>query len=104
MMNARQGAGVPGGGASGRWRGAGIAAAALLLLLLGACSGKDAPEIRDESGLAWVARGSRCVRESEEGPVRRVINRTDPELCGIVVKRRPSVYVRVVPPPGMRSR
>ena len=45
-----------------------------------------------------------CVREAPEGPTRRIINYVDPELCGRSLRRRSSIYVRVLPPPGMRSR
>jgi hypothetical protein len=51
----------------------------------------------------WVRRDDSCVREAPEGPTRRVINYVDPELCGRSLRYRSKVYVRVVPPPGMRS-
>ena len=80
-----------------------VCAVAGLCLLLAACGGKGA-QIVDDSGETWVARGGACVRQSEDGPVRRVINRADPELCGRSLKHRSLEYVRVIPPPGMRSR
>ena len=81
----------------------------LLILLFGiglcGCGGNSGNvEVMDDSGEPWVMRGDTCVRESEEGPLRRVINRVDPELCGRKLKTRSDVYVRVLPPPGMRSR
>jgi hypothetical protein len=71
-------------------------------LLLAACGDKG-PPIGDDSGLPWVEHNGVCVRQSETGPLGRVINRVDPELCGRYVKHRPNVYVRIVPPPGTRS-
>ena len=46
----------------------------------------------------WVVRDDTCVRESNEGPLRRVINRTDNELCDRKVKHRHEVYLRVERP------
>jgi hypothetical protein len=73
--------------------------------LLAACGGGSQPQIMDGSGEEWRVQGNHCVRENDDGgPVRRVVNRVDPELCGRTVKVRSRDYVRVVPPPGMRSR
>jgi hypothetical protein len=80
-----------------------LACALLLGALLAGCGGGNAVQIMDDSGESWVARGDTCVRESEDGPTRRVINYVDPELCGRHVRHRSPVYVRVLPPPGMRS-
>jgi len=91
------------GGRAGALRLARVCAVAGLCLLLAACGGKGA-QIVDDSGETWLARGNDCVRQSEEGPVRRVINRADPELCSRSLKHRSLEYVRVIPPPGMRSR
>jgi hypothetical protein len=73
--------------------------------LLAACGGHGV-QILDDSGETWMAQGNQCVRESDpdDGPRRRVINRVDPELCGRHIKVRSDVYVRVIPPPGTRSR
>jgi hypothetical protein len=76
---------------------------ALGLGLLAGCGGGPAVQVQDTSGEPWVARDDTCVRELSEGPVRRVINRVDPELCGRWQKHRSDVYVRVLPPPGTRS-
>ena len=85
--------------------GAMLLGSVLLGVGLAGCGGNSGSvEVLDDSGEPWVLRGSACVRESEEGPMRRVINRVDPELCGRRVKTRSEVYVRVLPPPGMRSR
>jgi hypothetical protein len=59
-----------------------------LVALLAACSEAE----------PWRAVGNTCVRASEEGPLRRVINRVDPELCGRYQKHRSPVYVRIQPP------
>ena len=71
----------------------------LVVLVLVACSGGE-PEwvVLDNSEDPWVRVENHCVRESTEGAMRRVINRTDPELCGRMVKNRPSDYVRIGPP------
>ena len=80
-----------------------MAACALLLgLLVGACASNEVM-VQDDSGESWVARDHTCIRESEDG-MRRVINYVDPELCGRYQKHRSPTYVRVLPPPGMRSR
>ena len=44
---------------------------------------------------AWVAKDDSCVRENEERPTERVINKADPELCDRYVKSRPSQRVRI---------
>ncbi len=76
-----------------------IAPAAVLFLavFLSSC-GNSGPEIADTSGEEWRLSKSYCMRESEEGPLRRVINRTDPELCGRRVRHRSPEYVRILPP------
>lgn len=71
--------------------------ACLLGLSLSSCGGNGAPIIADESDDPWSRSNGYCVRQSAEGPVMRVINRTDPELCGIKTRVRPEEYVRVVP-------
>lgn len=45
----------------------------------------------------WTRQGRVCVLESEEAPVRRIINRVDPELCGRKVKQRSPFMVRMIP-------
>ena len=70
---------------------------ALMALWISSCSGSNGPEIADESEDPWMMTNGYCVRESSEGPMMRVINRTDPELCGIKIKKRPKEYVRVRP-------
>ena len=70
----------------------------LLGLAVSACGGNGGPIIADESEDPWSRSNGYCVRQSEEGPVMRVINRTDPELCGIKTRERPKEYVRVIAP------
>lgn len=70
---------------------------ALLGLALASCSGGQGANIADESDDPWGRSNGHCVRESTEGPMMRVTNRTDPELCGIKTKDRPKEYVRVTP-------
>ena len=70
---------------------------ALAGLAISSCSGGNAPVIADESEDPWSRSNGYCIRESSEGPVMRVTNRTDPELCGIEIKERPEEYVRVIP-------
>jgi len=70
----------------------------LLGLSISSCSGNNGPIIADESEDPWTRSNGFCVRQSSEGPMMRVINRTDPELCGIKTKTRPGEYVRVIPP------
>lgn len=65
--------------------------------VIASCSGGNAPVIADESEDPWNRSNGHCIRESSEGPVMRVTNRTDPELCGIKIKERPEEYVRVIP-------
>jgi hypothetical protein len=69
----------------------------LLGLSISSCSGSNDPIIADESDDPWRMVNGYCVRQSSEGPVMRVTNRTDPELCGIKTKERPKEFVRVVP-------
>ncbi len=64
---------------------------ALLVVGVAACSS-------DGGFNPWVARGDACVRESSEGPTRRVTNYTDNELCGRTVKHRSKDYLRVEQP------
>ncbi|MBI3994234.1 MAG: hypothetical protein HY342_13250 [Candidatus Lambdaproteobacteria bacterium] len=64
---------------------------ALCSLALAGCGGGYAAQ-------PWVARGDSCVRESGEGPLRRVTNRTDNELCDRKVKHRHQAYLRVERP------
>lgn len=77
-----------------------LVGALLLAVVLSACGSSN---VLDDSGESWVAQGNTCVRQSEEQPRSRVINYVDPELCGRSVAHRSPVYVRIVPPPGMRS-
>jgi hypothetical protein len=79
-----------------------VCVAAGLFVLLAACGSKGV-KVMDDSGEPWLAKGDACVRQSEDGATRRVINRADPELCGRSLKHRPLDYVRVIPPPGKRS-
>ncbi len=81
----------------GRW-GAGSLLALWMGLALAACAGNGAVQIVDTSGEEWMMREDHCLRESLEGPMRRVINRVDPELCGRSVRPRSPVYVRILPP------
>lgn len=74
-----------------------LVAVLLLAVFLSSCS-NGGPEIADTSGEEWRLSNSYCMRESEEGPLRRVINRTDPELCGRRVRHRSPEYVRILPP------
>ncbi|MBI4082738.1 MAG: hypothetical protein HY423_09020 [Candidatus Lambdaproteobacteria bacterium] len=46
----------------------------------------------------WKPVGAACVRESRDPELRRVVNYTDPELCGRTVKERSSVHLRVPAP------
>ena len=69
----------------------------LLGLGVSSCGGNGGPIIADESDEPWTRSNGYCVRQSSEGPMMRVINRTDPELCGIKTKVRPKEFVRVVP-------
>jgi hypothetical protein len=74
-----------------------LASVLLLAVFLLSC-GNNGPEIADTSGEEWRPSNGYCMRESEEGPLRRVINRTDPELCGRRVRHRPPEFVRISPP------
>lgn len=70
----------------------------LLGLAMGCSRGESEPVILDNSGEPWEMVDGNCVREAEEGPVRRVINRSDPELCGRAIKNRPPDYIRIQRP------
>lgn len=75
-----------------------ILAVGTFLLAIAGCGGSKGPIVMDESSDPWTNNGKgECVRVSSDGPVSRVINRTDPELCGLNPKVRPGEYVRVVP-------
>lgn len=77
--------------------GLGLLGVSIALLFTASCSGNNDPIIADESGDSWSRSNGFCVRQSSEGPMMRVINRTDPELCGIKIKIRPKEFVRVLP-------
>ena len=70
----------------------------LLGVAVSACGGNGGPILADESEDPRSRSNGYCVRQSAEGPVMRVINRTDPELCGIKTRERPKEYVRVIAP------
>ena len=70
----------------------------LLGVSIASCSGNNGLIVADESEDPWSRSNGYCVRQSAEGPVMRVINRTDPELCGIKTRERPKEYVRVIAP------
>ncbi len=44
-----------------------------------------------------MRRGEVCVRESQEPPLRRIVNRVDPELCGRKARARSPFVVRRIP-------
>ena len=75
----------------------GLICLGLLGLAVSSCGGNSGPIIADESEDPWSRANGYCVRQSSEGPLMRVTNRTDPELCGIKTKERPEEFVRVVP-------
>ncbi len=98
-----------GGALRRRWRAMALGAALLALAGLAGCGsagpGDGAePVILDNSEDPWMARDGACVRESTEGPLRRVVNRADPELCGRAPRHRPADFVRVLAPPATPGR
>lgn len=70
------------------------------VMLLAACGPQEprwgAWEER-EAGNSWSRSETVCVRSTEEGPERRVVNYVDPELCGRSEKQRSPDRVRALP-------
>jgi hypothetical protein len=71
-----------------------LSAAALAVWLLAACSGTPWKEGQPNARL-----GENCVRASTKGPLKRVTNYADPELCGRIVAHRSPYHVRTKPMP-----
>ncbi len=77
-------------------------------LLLGGCGNGGGPGFAFEPAAvsdaknAWLPGEQACVLTRSERPVVRVVNFSDPELCGRFVKARGPNYLRV-PRPGEGS-
>ena len=74
-------------------------------LLLGGCGNGGGPGVAfqpavvSEARRAWLPGDRACVLTRSERPLARVVNFSDPELCGRFVKTRGPNYLRV-PRPG----
>jgi len=68
------------------------------ILMLGGCKKQQGYYYGDLSDTEWKRHGKWCRRVDQvEGPRQRVINRTDPELCGLDTYHRPKHRIRVAP-------